>query len=552
MVALDEFTASYSELLSGTYDCVDRLVINAYYRDIQTPGGFRNWWRRLYGGDENLDTNNLMKFAGRFSRRVHTWAKKNAIPLIKSRTGERKHELADKHRPSSPEFRGVFCVVIGRAPAPIYEAIRFGKTGLDIRRKKPLPYVNQYSFHIIDPEEGHITIKFTPHPPFPVQIIMNGHEYVAIQARLKNIPFAKEENCFTEIPNAAELAGVADTMSAPSAVGRLVSVCERWIYSAVLIFALDLSEQKRSGFRYCFSVYQAEYSRNLLFKCGARMQEVFQAVIDRTRSPLDIPIIKTIFGHKHRPWKKGRHQKQPRVEAVVHKIDYDLIIFKIHYGKLTVKIYTKGKAVLRIEAITHNARELRTGVSIERYPEIIAALKAILERFLTAVDGIDASFLSDGILETWHKSANLGNTRIGGIDVNKTRARASMQSAIALAASPRGFTSTDFANRMAPLLHETKNPYNSRRAYYDLAKMRAKGLIQKVDGTSRRYQPTPDGLKSMAAFLTIREKILVPLLAGSCRPRPGRPRKARSPIDIHYANIRREMLSLFPLLGVAI
>jgi hypothetical protein len=45
-----------------------------------------------------------------------------------------------------------------------------------------MPYVNHYSFHILDPDWGHLTIKISGHPPFPAQVILNGHEYVACQA----------------------------------------------------------------------------------------------------------------------------------------------------------------------------------------------------------------------------------------------------------------------------------------------------------------------------------------------------------------------------------
>src|SRR5215469_14113289 len=38
-----------------------------------------------------------------------------------------------------------------------------------------------------------------------------------------------------------------------STIGRQRQVCERWIYSAGLCFALDLEEQERSGFRYQYS-----------------------------------------------------------------------------------------------------------------------------------------------------------------------------------------------------------------------------------------------------------------------------------------------------------
>jgi hypothetical protein len=65
-----------------------------------------------------------------------------------------------------------------------------------------------------------------------------------------------------------------------------------------LCFGLDLEEQERSGFRYGYSVYQAEYSRNLLFASGAQMEALFDRVLDRTGSRLDIPAIRTIFGLK--------------------------------------------------------------------------------------------------------------------------------------------------------------------------------------------------------------------------------------------------------------
>lgn len=40
-------------------------------------------------------------------------------------------------------------------------------------------------------------------------------------------------------------------------------------------FGLDLADQEESGFAYDYSIYQVEYSRNLLFHSGARMQRAF-------------------------------------------------------------------------------------------------------------------------------------------------------------------------------------------------------------------------------------------------------------------------------------
>ncbi len=66
----DELSQAYAEYLSGTYDSPDRIVLNAYFRQGHIPGGFRNWWRALYGNDDKLDNAHLIRLAGRFSRRL--------------------------------------------------------------------------------------------------------------------------------------------------------------------------------------------------------------------------------------------------------------------------------------------------------------------------------------------------------------------------------------------------------------------------------------------------------------------------------------------------
>ena len=73
----DQLSALYNDLLEGGYDCVDRVILNAYFARGQFGGGFRIWWRALHGSDENLDDNHLMRMAGRFSRRLRAWAREN-------------------------------------------------------------------------------------------------------------------------------------------------------------------------------------------------------------------------------------------------------------------------------------------------------------------------------------------------------------------------------------------------------------------------------------------------------------------------------------------
>jgi len=227
--------------------------------------------------------------------------------------GERKHAIAEEYLSTHPTVQGLFLILVSRAIAPVWEVER-SKAGRirNIRSKKP--YVNHYSFHIMDPDWGHLTIKMSGHPPFGAQIILNGHEYVAAQAQQAGLDFTKEENCFTHLSRVADLARIAETLSEEQTIGRLTQVCDRWIYSCCLCFALDRDEQQRSGFRYAYSVYHVEYSRNLLFQAGDQMEQVFQGLIDRTRARLTVRALKTIFGAKRRPF---RHKAAPAPRLAV-------------------------------------------------------------------------------------------------------------------------------------------------------------------------------------------------------------------------------------------
>jgi hypothetical protein len=547
MRMLDEFCQQYQSCLDGVYDCVDRIVLNAYFMLAQSEGGFRTWWRRLRGSDEDLDNTHLMRFAGRFSRRIHAYAEKQGIPLVHCRPGEKKHELAEQHLPQDPAFRGIFYIFAAIAPAPVFHVSRSSKGITNIKRK--IAYVNHYSFHILDPEWGHLVIKLCPHPPFTAQIILNGHEYVACQARKNKIPFTKEDNCFTEISDAAGLARVADTMRASSSVGRLVRACERWIHPC-LCFALESGEQQKSGFGYSYSVYQVEYSRNLLFTRGRVLDQVFQGTLDRTRASLQLKKIKTIFGSKHRPLFRHNVKSKLRLEVVVERPVYDLTIFKIHYGKLTIKMYSKGERVLRVEVIAHNVKQLGYGRDIQRFPQITTSLKVIVERFLAVLRGVDVSFIDDERLDSWPLASKVGQTRVGGLDVNRPRMRAVMEGVIGLSVNPRGFTASELAGRVKEVLRDSVSDYGARQASYDLKKLRGKDLVRRIKN-SRFYEASQEGLRAMAGFIVLREKVLIPLLAGACNRKAGRKPSNRSEIDIHYENIQSEMQNIFQVIGIA-
>ena len=139
----------YAPLLDGKYDCIDRIVLNAYCPMLLVPGGVRNWYRIMEGSDKDMSDSSMMRYAGRFSRRVQSFCKKKNIPFVYFHTGERKHEEAEKLIPADKSFIGIFAVFVSRAPSLLWAVKKFDNGSIDIRRKKRTSLVNHYYFHIM-------------------------------------------------------------------------------------------------------------------------------------------------------------------------------------------------------------------------------------------------------------------------------------------------------------------------------------------------------------------------------------------------------------------
>ena len=544
----DDFSSYVAELLHGSYDCVDRIALRAYFRLATTSGGFLTWWDKLFP-DKAPTQEYLRRMAGDFARRVKAFSEKHKIPLQYCEIGDRdKYQKAEKARPKDPNFQDVFLILVAKAPAPVWQIKKSRRGKLLILRPKNWPLVNHYHFHIMDKQWGHVSIRMSGHPPFGAQILLNGHEWLERQARKKDIDYFKESNCFVAGSDLAALTRLAAGLEGSGGLVRLAQLCDRWIYSACLCFGLTIQEQQRSEFRYSYSTYQLEYSRNLLFKSGRKLDQVYQGLIDRTRNLLDVPRLKTIFGRKHRPHQDRRPSR--RMEKILDHSVHNLTVFKLHFGRLTLKMYDKGARVLRIELIVNNTAELQCGKAIDKLPLILERSQQMIVEFLAVVQAAHLRFLPAEQLDSLAMPTYRGQQRLAGVDIQKPRLRAVAQALIALAAQPDGFTAEQLAARVRSQQGRSMAKYNTRKAAYDLRKFRGKAFVQRIAST-RRYQVRRPGVSSLAALLILREQVLKPVLAGVCHPKRGRPPKIVHPLDLHYQSLQRQMLSTLQYLKLA-
>src|SRR6185503_7012975 len=189
-----------------------------------------------------------------------------------------------------------------------------------------------------------------------------------------------------------------------------------------------------------------------------------------------------------------------RLEKIIDQSVHDLTVFKLHFGKLTLKMYDKGDRVLRVEIIVNNIKELRCGKQLDKLPGMLERLQKMVVEFLGVVQAAHLSFLDGQQLDALAAPSARGKQRIAGVDLQKPRIRAVAEAVIALAAQPDGFTAEELAQRLRQQQGRSLANYAARKAAYDLRKLRAKCLVQRVPNT-RRYRVRRSGIRTLAALL---------------------------------------------------
>jgi len=544
MTYRDGFHEHYADELIGLYDCPDRLVFLAYNPLLQSGGGFRQFWRKLHDDDDStLTTDSVASMAGDMMRRLNAYCGKNGIPLLEAASDDRKGEAAEAYIPKDPAFTGLFLVQKSLAPAPVWHVERHGTKGYiyKLYRPKKWPRVRIVFFHIMDPEWGHVTIRMCCHPPFGAMIILNGHERVRRLAEERGVEFRTDGNCFIEGSDFDAL----DTLGGKLAASAMdvQKVADRWIYSCCLCFGLSTALQEATGFRYDYSVFQMEYSRNYVFTRGSELDQIYQCLIDRTRRRLGLELLKTILGFKHRPHKRPIIAITRSCDA---KGEYDLTTLTITWGALKLKIYDKSGRLLRAEVTVNNAKALRCARSLPHIPEVMERLRAILDRFMNNVQSVNITFVGPDDLIRWAQPGRAGGHRTAGINLNNARVRTVLSLLPLLSTAPGGFSSADLQERVRANGGHRK--YTIAMARYDLRKLRDKGLVR-VPPHRRKYEVPAEMVAKVCAYFTINDEVIRPVLASCGRHRRGP--KPQHPIDAIRMRMRDDLVELFGELGIA-
>lgn len=519
------------------YRCFDRILLNGLIQPFQQPErvvGFFNTYRELYPVSKAV----LRDIATQYERWVTAHAKTWGTPIVDAPTG-RRDDFVDRYF-RRPQPDQVVVILKAREPARILTAIgKDDRWHLQYARR----WVIQYNFYVYDRDWGRMFVRLCPYFPFSARVCLNQHHWLANRLRTEDITFRQCGNAFLTCGDPIRLQQLADSLP-PRDLDRCG---QRWLRALTPFFTS--TERRQAACQHRLFVAQAEYCDNLVFHRRAALDGLGERLFDANRTIGQPTKLATIFG------RRVTRRHHGKLETIIEDLDLPNPVIRSYYRDGSIKQYVRDHLLLRTEATSNNVADFGVRKALEHVPQLRQTMAAVTDRYLTVQQDILETFVDRGQLRQLAEPTRLPNgKRIPGLKLDHPRQLALMHALVRFAhiAGGDAFTTRDLHEPTAAALDTTTEHYHLASLRYDLSKLRAKGLVERVPH-SRRYRLLPQGYRICLVFLKLFERVYAPLTAGLLRPIAADVRLAeekRHRLDRLYQRIVTDLDALLQAVGL--
>jgi len=506
---MNAFFEHHKDSIRFGYRCFDRLLLNGLIQPFQQPErvlGFFNFYR----GGKRVTKRTLTEIADQFPYWLKNRSEKWGAPILEPPEGDADESRRNKFVESyfkDAKPNQVVAILKAREPARILVAI--GEKDNDSPHLEyKHRWVNQFNFYLNDPHWGRMFVRMCPYFPFSARVCLNQHNWLAIRMQEEGIDFQQCTNAFLKCGNPTRLQELADSLTAQD----LLKCGQKWL-AAFTPFFTD-KERKQAGCQHRLFFSQVEYCDNLIFHRRAAVDELEERLLDLNRNIGQPKKITMIYGRKVTKEYKGK------LQTVIEDLDLPNPVIRSHYGHGFAKQYVRDDRLLRTEPATNNVYDYGVNKDVENLPKLRERMSSIIDNYHSVQQDILETFVDRGQLRKLAEPTILPNgKRIPGLKLDHPRQLAVMHSLVRFANIAAGgdVTTADLYAPTLDALGLKESQYSLAALRYDLAKLRAKGLLEKVPH-SRRYRLVGKGYSICLVFLKLFEKVYAPLTAGLLAP----------------------------------
>ncbi len=504
---MNAFYEHHQHSIAFHYCCFDRILLNAAIQPFQQPErvmGFFWTYRQLYPVSRQV----LRDIATQYHHWVKYASQKWGAPVLEAPKGRRDDFVAPYFRGAQPDQ--VVVILKAREPARILVSISKQATEQGHLQYKSR-WVDQYNFYLQDRDWGWMFVRVCPYFPFSARVYLNQHAWLAQRMKEQGIRFRSCANALVSCSDPEALQQLADSLRPED----LRTCAQKWLARLVPFFTPH--ERREGSCWHRLFLAQVEYCDNLIFHRRAALDRLGDRLLDANRTIGQPNKLAMIFGRKITRRHCGK------LQTTIEDLDLGNPVIRSHYKNGFVKQYARDNRLLRTEAATNNVYDYGHLKAIEHLPELRKTLQGITQRYLDVQQDILETFVDRGQLcELSQPTITPRGKRIPGLKLDHPRQLALMQALVRFShlAAQGTFTTAELHPQTAEALGCSTTEYKLGSLRYDLSKLRAKGLVEKLSH-SRRYRLLPKGYRLCLVYLKLFHKIYAPLTAGLWQPFDG-------------------------------
>ena len=526
------------------YTCWDRIVLNGYIERLQRPENLIHFFHEV-ADVACIEPAVLEQRTNAYKTWVRRVTDDEGIPVLAAPKGVRKEDLVEPYYRRVKGAAGVVCVLTSmeqgrtfvsytprRTPPSGDGNYRFIKTC----RKQFL----HYYWYVLDPIMGPMSIRVATYFPFNVTCYCNGHSFVAQELTRAGVRFRKADNAFLGVADVAALQAAADRLSAAVLQRR----CAYWVRRLVPIFTP--SERAALPLAHRYSMAQMELATDITFKRSSPLKALFQRACELGVLVGGAERTTHLFG------RRINRRYQGKLQTVLDQRDTGHPVLRWYYQTSFAKQYTRGDhhgdRILRAETCSNDTRHFGVGRRLDNLPRLHAKLAATNDRSLGLQADLLATTVDSGQLAALAKPTLVGQRRVPGLKLHDDRVIRLLQTLLHPAGFARDWTTREVHARVLAQHSLAENDYRLSQLRYDLAKLRAKGVVERL-GRTRRYRLTQSGARIGVLLVKLRARLLGPLATLATTSSAHRPPHHTS-VDAAFHNIDTALDHLCAALGL--
>jgi hypothetical protein len=496
-------TERYADRLAGVLSCYDRIIITGTLPGVCYAQGMTSFLTA-----KGIRIFDYPQFAAPLRDRVRECAQalatKHGVPIQHiNKPNIKKEEVVAKLLKQRGDQPGLVHIISAMEACASYQPWHDKNTGKTFLRPDTGKCLHYY-FYWMDAKLGLTYLRVPTYCPFRLQFYGNGHSWLAKKLAAEGIEFTLLDNAFVRIADWARAQAFADALQ-PDALHRILDR-----YANQCCPVLDVFAQ-----RYHWSLMQAEYSTDLVFRSEATLRPLYEQLSREAVLSVKAEQVASFLGKKITALlaQEIGSRFATRIEGTC---------IKHRFGKTGVKMYDKFGCVLRLETTTndvsffkhhrkvehrdaHATRELAPlKKSIYSLIDLREILLACNRRYLEFLSAIEDTSRGARDLARLTEPQQDGERTIKGLNFFQRTEQQLLRALQRPEFNIHGMRRAD----LKPYVDALSASALSRQ----LRRMRFLGLIKRVAHTYRYYL-TRLGRAAIAAACSLTQFALVPAMA---------------------------------------